>query len=61
MYLYGPFIPFVYELRLMRPVIVAAIANYTVRVVDPSLDSEQIQEALKFIGTSPLGSTQSLR
>ena len=31
---------------------VAAIANYTVRVVDPTLDAEQIQEALKFIGKS---------
>ena len=31
---------------------VAAIANYTTRVVDPTLDAEQIQEALKFIGAS---------
>lgn len=29
---------------------VAAIANYTARVVDPTLDPEQIQEALLFIG-----------
>lgn len=28
----------------------AAIANYTSRVLDPTLDAEQIQEALKFIG-----------
>ncbi|EKM60554.1 uncharacterized protein PHACADRAFT_155682 [Phanerochaete carnosa HHB-10118-sp] len=29
--------------------VLAAIANYTTRVVDPTLDAEQIQEALKFI------------
>lgn len=29
---------------------VGAIANYTTRVVSKSLDTEQIQEALKFIG-----------
>lgn len=31
-------------------ILVAAIANYTTRVVDPTLNAEQIQEALKFIG-----------
>ncbi|KAI9066939.1 nuclease Le1 [Trametes sanguinea] len=30
--------------------ILTAIANYTARVVDPTLDAEQIQEALKFVG-----------
>ncbi|OSD02218.1 nuclease Le1 [Trametes coccinea BRFM310] len=29
--------------------ILTAIANYTARVVDPTLDAEQIQEALKFV------------
>ena len=29
--------------------LVAAIANYTTRIVDPTLDPEQIQEALLFL------------
>ena len=32
----------------------AAIANYTARVVDPTLDAEQTLEALLFIGASIL-------
>lgn len=35
----------------LSPVLlVAAIANYTTRVVTKSLGAEQVQEALKFIG-----------
>lgn len=32
----------------------SAIANYTTRVVDTSLSTEQRQEALKFIGENQL-------
>ncbi|TCD69568.1 hypothetical protein EIP91_006990 [Steccherinum ochraceum] len=32
--------------------VLGAIANYTTRVVKPSLGAEQVQEALKFLGTS---------
>ncbi|KDR73351.1 hypothetical protein GALMADRAFT_72642 [Galerina marginata CBS 339.88] len=35
--------------------ILTAIANYTTRVVDDTLDDEQIQEALKFLGMQFIG------